>query len=75
MLIADALTPLVGALTAALAPIPDSVFPLAIGFFSGLFIFAAATRLLPQTAGLGYLFSSSLTVGGAVAMFLVSRLA
>ena len=75
MLIADALMPLVGALTATLAPIPDSVFPLAIGFFSGLFIFAAATRLLPQTAGLGYLLSSSLTVGGAVAMFLVSRLA
>ena len=75
MLIADALMPLVGALTATLAPIPDSAFPLAIGFFSGLFIFAAATRLLPQTAGLGYLLSSSLTVGGAVAMFLVSRLA
>src|SRR5215218_4277264 len=75
MLIADALTPLVGALTAMLIPIPESVFPLAIGFFSGLFIFAAATRLLPQSSGLGYLLSSSLTVGGAVAMFLVSRLA
>jgi hypothetical protein len=67
--------PLVGALTATLTPIPEVVFPLAIGFFSGLFIFAAATRLLPQTSGLGYLLSSSLTVGGAVAMFLVSRLA
>jgi zinc transporter, ZIP family len=75
MLIADALTPLVGALTATLIPIPGSVFPLAIGFFSGLFIFAAATRLLPGTVGLDYLLSSSLTVGGAVAMFLVSRLA
>src|SRR5918911_3024047 len=75
MLIADALTPLAGALTATLTPIPEAVFPLAIGFFSGLFIFAAATRLLPQTSGLGYLLSSSLTVGGALAMFLVSRLA
>ena len=75
MLIADALTPLAGALTATLTPIPEAVFPLAIGFFSGLFIFATATRLLPQTSGLGYLLSSSLTVGGALAMFLVSRLA
>src|SRR5215212_3624731 len=50
-------------------------FQLAIGLFSGLFIFAAANRLLPQASGLGYLLSSSLTVGGAVAMFLVSRLA
>jgi zinc transporter, ZIP family len=75
MLMADALMPLVGALTATLTPIPEAVFPLAIGFFSGLFIFAAATRLLPHTSGLGYLLSSSLTVGGAVAMFLVSRLA
>jgi hypothetical protein len=75
MLLADALTPLVVALTATLAPIPDAVFPLAIGLFSGLFIFAAANRLLPQASGLGYLLGSSLTVGGAVAMFLVSRLA
>jgi ZIP family zinc transporter len=75
MLIADALTPLAGALTATLTPVPDSVFPLAIGLFSGLFIFAAANRLLPQASGLGYLLGSSLTVGGAIAMFLVSRLA
>ena len=75
MLIADALTPLAGALIATFTPVPNSVFPLAIGFFSGLFIFAAATRLLPGTVGLGYLLSSSLTVGGAVAMFLISRLA
>jgi zinc transporter, ZIP family len=75
MLIADALTPLLGALIATLTPIPDAVFPLAIGFFAGLFVFAATTRLLPGTAGLGYLLSSSLTVGGAVAMFLVSRVA
>ena len=75
MLLADALTPLAGALTATLAPVPDSVFPLAIGFFSGLFTFAATNRLLPQASGLGYLLGSSLTVGGAIAMFLVSRLA
>ena len=75
VLLADAITPLVGALIATLTPVPDSVFPLAIGFFSGLFVFAATTRLLPGTVGLGYLLSSSLTVGGVVAMFLVSRLA
>jgi ZIP family zinc transporter len=75
MLLADALTPLAGALTATLAPVPESVFPLAIGLFSGLFIFAGANRLLPRASGLGYLLGSSLTVGGAVAMFLVSRLA
>jgi ZIP family zinc transporter len=75
MLVADALTPLIGALTATLTLIPDTVFPLSIGFFSGLFIFAATTRLLPQTVGLNYRLSTSLTVSGVVAMFLVSRLA
>ncbi len=75
MLLADALTPLAGGLTATLAPVPDSVFPLAVGFFSGLFIFASANRVLPQASGLGYLLSSSLTVGGGVAMFLISRVA
>ena len=75
MLMADALMPLVGALTATLAPVPEAVFPLAIGLFSGLFIFAAANRLLPRASGLGYVLGSSLTVGGTVAMFLVSRLA
>src|SRR5215216_3335162 len=73
MLVADALTPLVGALTATLIPIPDSVYPLAIGFFSGLFIFAVATRLLPQASGLGYLLGSSLTIGGSVGMCLGCR--
>lgn len=75
MLLADGLAPLVGALAAMLFPVPGFVFPVVIGFFSGLFIFAATGRLLPLAAGLEFRRSSFLTVAGALVMFLISRFA
>jgi ZIP family zinc transporter len=47
-LLADALAPLLGALIATLVPIPDEVFPVALGVFSGFFIYAATANLLPS---------------------------
>lgn len=74
-LIADALSPVAGALVASLAPVPATVFPLALGFFSGLFVYAAATDLLPRARRLPVVQSVPATLAGALAMFLVTRLA
>jgi zinc transporter ZupT len=41
-----ALAPLAGALAGSMADVPDRVVPLALGLFSGLFVFAAVSVLL-----------------------------
>jgi zinc transporter ZupT len=74
-LLADSLTPILGALVASLVPIPDKVFPIALGFFSGLFIYAAATNLLPRAQALPPRISLSTTAVGAAAMLAISLLA
>ena len=71
-LIADAVAPLVGALIGLFVPLPEEVLPLALGFFSGLFIYAAATNLLPATHGLPNRQALPVTAAGALAMFLIS---
>jgi len=75
LLVADALAPLAGATFASLVPVPAMVFPVAIGFFSGLFIYAASTTLLPRAKELAPATALPLTLGGAVAMFVITRLA
>lgn len=75
LLVADALAPILGAVFASLVPVPDIVFPIAIGFFSGLFIYAASNTLLPRARELAPVTGLPLTIGGAVAMFLITRLA
>lgn len=75
MLVADAASPLCGALVASLAPIPAQVFPLALGFFSGLFVYAAATNLLPRARELPASQAVPITVTGAALMFLITRVA
>ncbi|HEX8918170.1 MAG TPA: ZIP family metal transporter [Chloroflexota bacterium] len=75
MLIADAVAPLIGAIVGSLAPVPQQVFPVALGFFSGLFVYAAATNLLPRARSLPASQGVPITLGGAVIMFLITRLA
>jgi zinc transporter ZupT len=75
LLVADALAPILGALFASLVPVPAAVFPVAIGFFSGLFIYAASNTLLPRAKELAPVTALPLTIGGAAAMFLITRLA
>jgi TRAP-type C4-dicarboxylate transport system permease small subunit len=58
-----------------LVPVPDVVFPIAIGFFSGLFIYAASNTLLPRARELAPATGLPLTIGGAAVMFLITRLA
>ena len=75
LLLADALAPLAGATFALSVPVPPVVFPVAIGFFSGLFIYAASNTLLPRARELALSTALPLTLGGAGAMFLITRLA
>jgi ZIP family zinc transporter len=70
-LVADATTPVVGAAVATLAPVPAAVFPVALGFFSGLFVYAASTNLLPRAQLLPLVHGLSATLGGAGVMFLI----
>ena len=75
LLVADALAPILGALFASLVPVPDVIFPVAIGFFSGLFIYVASNTLLPQARELAPVRGLPLTIGGAAVMFLITRFA
>lgn len=74
-LIACAVAPVLGALMGSLVPVPDVVFPVALGFFSGVFIYVAATYLLPRAAALPVLRSLPATLTGAGAMYLISLVA
>jgi len=74
-LLADATTPVLGALVASLVGVPAQVLPLALGFFSGLFVQAATMKLLPRARALPALQALPVTLGGATAMFLITRLA
>jgi ZIP family zinc transporter len=74
-LIADALAPICGALVVLAVPVPNLVFPLALGFFSGLFVYAATTNLLPAAHELPIRQALPLTLAGATAMFAVSLVA
>ena len=74
-LLADALAPLAGAAFASIVPVPGEVFPVAIGFFGGLFVYAASTILLPRAKELAPQTGLMLTLVGATAMFLITRFA
>jgi ZIP family zinc transporter len=71
-LLADAIAPLCGAALVLVVHVPAEIFPGALGFFSGVFVYAAATRLLPGSAELPIRQSLPLTALGAAAMFLIS---
>ncbi|HZU15345.1 MAG TPA: ZIP family metal transporter [Candidatus Dormibacteraeota bacterium] len=74
VLTADAAAPLVGSLIAFVTPLPPVIFPLALGFFAGVFVYVASTSLLPRALELAVVRSLSLTLVGAAAMFLITRL-
>ncbi len=74
-LLADALAPVCGALTVLAVPVPEEVFPVALGFFSGLFVYAATSNLLPAAHDLPLRQALPVTVAGAGAMFAISLLA
>lgn len=73
-LVADATAPLVGAAVTTVAPVPEQVFPVALGFFAGVFIYAATSSLIPRGIRTVPRLALPLAVTGAGLMFAVSRL-
>jgi ZIP family zinc transporter len=73
-LLAVAIAPLIGALVGTFAPVPDEVLPVTLGFFCGLFLYAASSHLLPAASRLPVFASLATTTAGAMLMFVVSRL-
>lgn len=67
--------PLVGAIVASVAPVPDDVLPIALGFFSGVFVFAASTQLLPSSRSLPAGGAIAVTTAGAALMLLIAMVA
>lgn len=72
-LIACASAPLAGALVGGLVPVPDEVFPIALGFFSGVFVYAATSNLLPRALKASTAAVVPLALAGAALMFGISR--
>lgn len=74
-LLANAAAPPAGAATALLVPVPDAVFPVALGFFAGVFVYAATANLLPRALNAAPAAVLPLALGGAALMFGISRFA
>ena len=75
-LMVDAVAPMAGAITVITAPLPDSILPFLLAFFTGFFLYIGASDLLPEArehdsplvtvaafAGLGLLYGVSRGVG------------
>ncbi len=74
-LLAVAAAPLAGAATGSLLPVPEAVFPVAVGFFAGVFVHAASANLLPRALALPLTRVVPLVLAGAAAMLAISRVA
>jgi ZIP family zinc transporter len=72
-LVACASAPVAGALVGGLVPVPDEVFPVALGFFSGVFVYAATSNLLPRAMKAPRAVAVPLALAGAALMFGISR--
>jgi zinc transporter ZupT len=72
-LVACATAPILGALVGGLVPVPDEVFPIALGFFSGVFVYAATSNLLPRALKASAVVAVPLALAGAGLMFGISR--
>ena len=67
--------PMLGALIGTVAPVPEQVFPVALGFFAGWFVYAATVTMLPRARQLAAVQALPAAVLGAGAMLLISELA
>ena len=74
-LFACALAPITGALVGSLVPVPDEVFPIALGFFSGVFAYAATSNLLPRAWKGNRVVAVALIVLGAALMYGIAHAA
>lgn len=74
-LLADATAPLAGAAVTVISPVPAQIFPVALGFFAGVFVYAATSSLLPRAVSAAPRLALPLATSGAGLMFAASRFA
>lgn len=75
-LVADALAPVMGALSTLLFTISDAWLVLYLGFFAGFLLYIGASEILPEAHSKHSSYSTiALTVLGAAFIFLVTRFA
>ena len=74
LLAADALAPVLGAVSALVIALPNGGLSLLLGFFAGTFLFIGASHLLPESQGEGAPRTISLAVVAGIAlMFLFTQ--
>ncbi len=74
LLLLDATTPILGALSTFLFTIPQNMLVLYLGFFAGFLLYIGASDLLPEAHSKHSSFTMiGLTIAGAVFIFIVTR--
>ncbi len=73
-LIADALAPILGALSTLVFQIPDSALPVYLGFFAGFLLYIGASEILPEAHSKHSSYVTiALTVLGSAFIFVITR--
>ncbi|GAC1344363.1 MAG: zinc transporter ZupT [Candidatus Dormibacteria bacterium] len=72
-LLADAITPVLGATVATILPLPNGVLPYILAVFVGFFIYIGAADLLPEAREHDSLWPAVAVVGGMAALFTITR--
>ncbi len=74
-LLVIATMPMLGALIGTIVPVPELVFPMALGFFSGWFLYAATITMLPRARNLPITQGVPAALLGAGFMLVISQVA
>ena len=75
-LLADAIAPILGALTTLIFEVSDQVLVLYLGFFAGFLLYIGASEILPEAHSKRSSYKTiALTILGAALMFAVTRFA
>lgn len=75
-LLADAIAPILGALSTLLFQVSDQTLVLYLGFFAGFLLYIGASEILPEAHSKHSSYKTiGLTIAGAAFMFVVSRFA
>lgn len=75
MLFADALAPVVGALSTLFFTLPDNILVLYLGFFAGFLLYIGTSEILPEAHSKhSSYWTIALTILGLVTMFVVTRI-
>jgi ZIP family zinc transporter len=75
-LLADAIAPILGALSTVIFSISDAALPIYLGFFTGFLLYIGASEILPEAHSKHSSYTTIvLTVLGAAFMFVVTRFA